>query len=161
MWMCTGGGLSGSTMLPGSSCWNRAREPGAAKKNKLQRLLVLSKTSLSNKPPAPSRAPACQPIPQAQGYRSKYGYFSQSSKLGDKACLANNQCTCTNNASHNASHPQDLHVCAFCFHLAFKLCKHPEAQCKRKAENAKNGAGGSQAGRPSMKITTWITRIDW
>ena len=110
----------------------------AVKKDKLQRLLVQSNTSLGTKTPPPNGAPAHQPTHHAQGYRSRYGSYSQFSEPGDKACLAYNRAACTNNASH----PQELHSCAYCLRSVFKLCKHTEAWFNRKTEDVKNGAVG-------------------
>ena len=57
----------------------RAAWGDAAKKDKLQRLLVWGKTALGTRLPAPNGAPTCQPTPTAQDYRSRYGYSSQAS----------------------------------------------------------------------------------
>ena len=131
------------------AAWLQLLEQGQAtrmdegERTELRHLMVWSKPSLSsrfsNPPPTPVASTGSQPpLPFTnQGRVGRYNYVSQASKSGDRACLAFNR----GSFHTQASHPSDLHVCAYYLRVAQKLCRHPEGRCNHKAE-AKNRDGG-------------------
>ena len=127
------------------------------KNAQLCRLMVWSKAALSSKVSS-NTVMTATPHPASQGVmiRGCYGYVSVPSKPGDRAYTGFNRFTCPSNASH----PTDLHVCAYCLYTVHKFAsiQKPSASAKEVIKKSSGEGGGERATAGCLPPPPTLTR---